>query len=46
LRVDSIPMSARKLKETEQAQLALALLEFTVTETRVQALGKRPGSLI
>lgn len=43
--VDSIPMSARKLKDQEQAQLALAVFEFTVAETRTQARGKRSGSL-
>ncbi|MFI2486840.1 hypothetical protein ACH47X_08020 [Promicromonospora kroppenstedtii] len=43
--VDSIPMRARKLKDQEQAQLALALFEFTVAETRTQASGKRSGSL-
>lgn len=44
--VDSIPMSARKLKESEQAQLALVLFDLTVAETRTQALGKRPVSLL
>jgi len=44
--VDSIPMSARKLKEREQAQLAPVLFEFTVAETRAQALGKRSASVL
>lgn len=46
LMVDSIPMSARKLKDQEQAQLALALFSFTVAETRTQALSKRFGSFL
>lgn len=44
--VDSVPMSARKLKESERAQLALALFDVTVAETRTQALGKRSVSLL
>ncbi|MFI9487346.1 hypothetical protein ACIG47_13230 [Promicromonospora sp. NPDC052451] len=44
--VDTVPMSARKLKDQEQAQLALTLFEFTVAEARTQALGKRSGSTL
>lgn len=44
--VDSIPMSTRELKDQEQSQLALAVFEFTMAETRTQALGKRSRSLV
>lgn len=45
LTVDAIPMTARKLKDAEQVQVAQALFEYTVRTTRKQAERGRLSSL-